>query len=105
MSNVLEELKTRKQQVEYILENYPATRENDFYLSLMWLKIFGGLSVSIPFIPWDEIKKVGGKVDAAIRVRRIIQNVEKRYLPSLETQERRAKRSGKFRDAIGKRKV
>jgi len=81
------EFKTKKEEVEFLLEKYPATRENDFYLQLMWLKIFG--HVNIPYIDWNSLKDFSGTLETVSRVRRKIQNEYGKYLPSKETQKHR----------------
>ena len=75
------QLTQRKQQVEYLLEKYPNTRNNDFYLQLLWLKNFGGLS-EIPYISWHKIKDIGGKLESVRRVRQKIQNEDGNFLPT-----------------------
>lgn len=89
---VLADLKTKKEQVEYLLEKYPHTRDNDFYLQYLWLKIFGGVQ-NLPFIDWKAIEHLRGAFETISRVRRKIQNEEGRYLPSEHIRrEREAKR-------------
>jgi hypothetical protein len=85
--NFVTEFKTKKEEVEFLLEKYPATRENDFYLQLMWLKIFG--HVNIPYIDWNSLKDFSGTLETVSRVRRKIQNEYGKYLPSKETQKQR----------------
>src|SRR5579875_2115119 len=68
-----EELKKTKDQVLYLLERYPAARNNDFYLQLLWLKQFGGI-VELPWIDWEKIKANSGKLESVRRVRQKIQN-------------------------------
>jgi hypothetical protein len=77
---ILSDFKTKKQQVEFLLDKYPATRDNDFYLQYMWLKIFGNLK--LPYIDWNDIRMISGTLETVSRVRRKIQNEEGRYLPS-----------------------
>src|SRR5579875_1839813 len=68
-----EELKKTKDQVLYLLERYPAARNNDFYLQLLWLKQFGG-KVELPWKDWEKIKANSGKLESVRRVRQKIQN-------------------------------
>src|SRR5579875_3692602 len=66
-----EELKKTKDQVLYLLERYPAARNNDFYLQLLWLKHFGGV-VELTWIDWEKIKANSGKLESVMRVRQKI---------------------------------
>src|SRR5579875_3345168 len=68
-----EELKKTKDQVLYLLERYPAARNNDFYLQLLWLKQCGGV-VALPWIDWEKIKANSGKLESVRRVRQKIEN-------------------------------
>jgi len=81
---------TKKEQVEYLLEKFPQTRENDFYLQYLWLKLFG--KVNLPFIEWDMIKDISGTLETVSRVRRKIQNEDGKYLPSNDVRVYRQKK-------------
>ena len=76
---LLQEFRTIKQQVEYLLENYPSTRNNDFYLLWLWLKIFKGLP--LPWLDWKVFRDIPS-ISTVSRVRRKIQNEEGRFLPT-----------------------
>ena len=91
---ILERLKTVKDRVEYILENYPESRNDDFYLWLLYIRLFERqLSNYIKFIPYKLLKNAV-KFETISRVRRKIQE-EGRYLPTdpkvLEKRRRLAK--------------
>jgi len=97
---LIQELKRTKEQVEYLLERYENTRNNDFYLQLLWLKIFGGVK-NMPWINWEQIKKLSGKLQTVARVRRKIQNEEGKYLPTdPEVLARRQRRERAYRKII-----
>lgn len=91
--HVISDLRTKRDQVLALLERYPQTRDNDFYLQLMWLRQFGNLSVAIPYIPFNEIQKLGGSLESVRRVRQKIQNEDGLFPPSLEVQAKRGKRA------------
>lgn len=76
-----EELIKTKDQVLELLAKYPSTRNNDFYLQLLWLKHYGGIS-NLPYIEWSRIKGIAGKLESVSRVRRKIQNEEGRFPPT-----------------------
>ena len=57
-SSVKRRLKTIKDRVEWILENYPETRNDDFYLYIIYVREFEPeLSKHIDYIPYNLIKK------------------------------------------------
>lgn len=98
----LEELRTTYARVEYLLDKYPATRNNDFYLHYLYLKFFEGLG-HLPFLPWDKIKEIGGVAATTRRIRAKIQNDEGRYLPTDENViRRRRQREADFRQNINR---
>lgn len=102
MSQLLTELKTKKEQVLYLLEKYPAARDNDFYLEYLWLREFlPNGKKHFPFLDWNVIKEVGGQLGSIERVRQKIQNEDKLFLPSPEVQAERRGRAERFRKAIG----
>lgn len=70
--DLLAELKTFKDQVLYLLEKYPNTRDNDFYLQWLWLKIFRRLP--LPFLDYKLIQGISGGMESVRRVRQKIQN-------------------------------
>lgn len=74
-------LQTVKERVEYILNRYPNTRNNDFYLWLIYVRLFEPeLKKYIKFIPYELIKKIT-PFSTIWRMRRKIQE-EGRYLPT-----------------------
>jgi hypothetical protein len=95
---LLEELKKTKDQVLYLLENYPAARNNDFYLQILWLKHFGGLPNL--WIEWEKIKENAGKIETVSRVRRKIQNEDKLFLPTDPVIKARREKQRRMREVI-----
>jgi len=78
---LLERLKTVKDRVEYLLEVYPESRNDDFYLWLLYVRTFDkNLSNYIKFIPYRLIRNAV-KFETISRVRRKIQE-EGRLLPT-----------------------
>jgi hypothetical protein len=65
------------------------TRDNDFFLQYIWLKLFGGLD--LPYIEWENIKE-SGVVETLSRVRRKIQNEEGKFRASEGVREHREKK-------------
>jgi len=101
LSQVLAELVKTKDQVRYLLEKYPHTRNHDFYLQLMWLKVFG--CVQIPYLDWSMIKAFSGRLETVRRVRQKIQNEDREFLPTdPEILRRRRVREAEYRSVIGK---
>lgn len=99
--NLLNDLKTKKQQVEYILENYKISRDNDFALQWYWLRYFGLPEVKLPWIDFENIKDLSGSLESVRRVRQKIQNEEERLLPlDPEVIAKRRKREKSFRRVI-----
>ena len=96
----MEELKRVKDQVMYLLAKYPATRDNDFYLVLMWLKLFGGLKEKLPYLEWPEIERIGGTVESVTRARRKIQNEMGLYQPTIPTKKGRKEKEEIIRGHI-----
>lgn len=96
---LLQELKTIKQQVLYILGKYPQSRNNDFYLQWLWLKTFP--KISLPWLEWEKFCKVSGKPQTVTRMRRRIQNEEGKFLPTdPEVLRARKKRSEAMKKAL-----
>jgi hypothetical protein len=78
---LLESLRTAKERVEYILEHYPETRNNDLYLWIIYVRLFcPELSQYIKFIPFDLFKKAPS-YETISRVRRKLQE-SGRFLPT-----------------------
>ena len=97
---VKEELLKVKEQVSTLLERYPGTRDNDFYLQWLWLKNYGGLP-SLPYLEWEKIRDLSGKLESVRRVRQKIQHNEGKFPPTdPEVEKRRMRRERKFREAI-----
>lgn len=98
------EMETVKKQVEHLLETYPQTRDNDFYMIVLWAKIFGGMEQYIYHIPYYLIREHSGKPTTLRRIRQLIQNNEKRYPPTdPEVMRKRKQRREDFREWFGRR--
>jgi hypothetical protein len=97
---ILSDFVSKKQQVEYILMHFPEARSNDFYLQYLWLKVFGKLN--LPFIEWNTIKDISGKLETVSRVRRKIQNEDGKYLPSNDVRFYRQKKRQIITQTIGR---
>ena len=79
--NLREKLKTVKERVEWLLANYPETRNDDFYLFILYIRHFEPeLSRYIEFIPYNLIKR-STRFESVRRARQLIQ-AEGRYLPT-----------------------
>lgn len=99
--NIVEELRTVKDRVKYLLEKYPNTRNNDFYLQLLYLKYFEG--VPLPYIDYSVVRRISGKLGTISRVRRKIQHEEGLFPPtSLDVAINRETRSEIIRENIHK---
>ena len=76
-----ERLATVKERVEYILRNYPESRNDDRYLWLLYVRLFEPeLSKYIKFVPYEVLKSVVS-FETIRRVRQLIQ-AEGKYLPT-----------------------
>ena len=79
--NLAEKLKTVKERVEYLLERYPESRNDDFYLYILYVRHFEPeLSRYIEYIPFEIIKR-STRFETIRRCRQKIQE-EGRYLPT-----------------------
>jgi len=95
---VKRDLRLKKDQVAYVLEHFPASRNSDTYLMILWLREFGSLSVQLPFIPWSDIEKIN--FETIPRARRLL-NKDGQYLPTdPKVQERRMRQAKAYRQAI-----
>ena len=97
---ILETLRTAKERVEYILEHYPETRNNDLYLWIIYVRLFcPELSKYIKFIPFDIFKKAPS-YETIVRVRRKL-NENGKYLPTdPKVAKRRRKLANIYRTVI-----
>ncbi|MEM1983327.1 MAG: hypothetical protein QXZ63_06675 [Sulfolobales archaeon] len=96
-------LKTVKERVEYILEHYPETRNSDFLLIIVYLRLFTPLGKFIKYIPYRLIKKFEGLFETIRRCRQLIQ-AEGRYLPTdPKVLEARKKKERRLRKLLGGR--
>lgn len=98
---ILAELTKTKDQVKYLLERYPPSRNNDFYLQILYLRIFGKLP--LPWLDWEKITDFSGKLESIRRVRAKIQNEDGLFLPTdPRILEKRQKRAKAYRKVITK---
>ena len=103
VKRIVSELRKTKDQVLYLLEKYPRTRDNDFYLTLLWLKIFGGLNDYIQFVPYNVIMGLSGSLESIRRVRAKIQNEHGLFPPTdPEIRRKRQSKARSYRKAIGR---
>ena len=80
-ADLKEKLKTVKERVEYILEHYPEARNDDFYLYILYVRLFEPqLSQYIDYIPYNIIKR-STRFESVRRARQKIQE-EGRLLPT-----------------------
>lgn|SRR5574341_1101450 len=68
-----------RQRVEYLLSKYPASRENDLYLTWLYWRIFD--KVNLPYLDFDLFYKMT-EAETISRRRREIQNDAGELLPS-----------------------
>jgi len=95
---VKRDLRTKKEQVADILERFPASRNSDTYMMILWLREYGDLSVRLPFIPWEDIEKIN--FESLTRARRLL-NQDGQYLPTdPRVLERRMRQAEAYRKAI-----
>lgn len=81
LQTLYRKLKTTKERVEWLLQRFPETRNDDFYLYLLYIRYFcPELSNYIKFIPYDLVKKAP-RPETIRRVRQKIQE-EGRLLPT-----------------------
>ena len=64
---------------KYLLEKYPDTKNNDFYLQWVWLKDIE--KVDLPEMPWRKFEQLAGKMGSIRRARQKVQSMGK-HLPS-----------------------
>lgn len=101
VDRIVQELKSRKDQVTYLLQKYPDARNHDFLLEWLWLQIFGRFR--IPRIHWEVICKFSGALESVRRARQKLQNEEHRFLPTdPKIREIRRRRSKAYRKTIKK---
>jgi len=97
--SVLEGKDAIKKQAEYLMKKFTQARNNDFYLTWLWLKIFP--KIDLPWLEWEKICQLSGKLQTVSRIRRIIQNEEKRLLATdLKIRAKRQRRSQLMKKAI-----
>jgi hypothetical protein len=98
LARLREELKLVKGRVDWILQNYPSSRNSDFILTLIYYRQFH--SLPFPYLEYEAIKELP-TMESIRRVRQKIQNEEHRWLPTDETViRRRSKQSAMRRWAV-----
>lgn len=83
------EIKNLRKKIEYVLENFPKGRDSDQWLTLkIWalyypdyIKVDKGTVNDRKFVYLEDIMSLP-REDNVKRIRAVIQNVEKRYLPT-----------------------
>lgn len=87
--SVLAQYKTVNEQVRFILARYPEAKENDFYLSILYLRIF--CKIKVPYVAWSEMNRLSGRLDVVRRNRQKIQNEDHAFEPSFKVKIQRAR--------------
>ena len=84
---LLNQLKTSRDQVDYILMTYPSARSNDTALCwyLLRAKLRKEYNINLPFLPQKVLDDLNGKFETWRRMRQKIQNDEKKWLPEPKT--------------------
>ena len=99
---LIRRLRTVKSRVEYVLENYPETRNDDRYLWLIYIRLFcPEMSKYIRFIPYDVLKNA----PTFETIRRCRQKIQEQgmYLPTdPEVLARRRRLAEAYRHVIPK---
>lgn len=81
VEKLINKFKTVMERVEYILRNYPESRNDDFYLYILYLRLFDReVARYIRFIPLDVIRRAT-RPETVRRARQKIQEKGK-YLPT-----------------------
>lgn len=96
---LVKDLKTMEDQVRWLLNRFEDTRNNDFYLIILYMKYI--LHIPIGFIRYSELRDYSGCITTISRVRRHIQNDDGDLLPSdPEIREARFIKSQNMRKAV-----
>jgi len=77
---VKEELRSIKERVEWLLKNYPETRNDDRYLIILYMRFFTPMRKYLSFVPYRVIKELPS-FESIRRARQLIQEKGK-YLPT-----------------------
>lgn len=95
---ILDEYKTAKERVLFLLDRYPATREIDAYLVWLYLKFFN--NINLPFLEFSKFYDFN--TETITRARRLIQNdpVNPRFQPTQEEVRRRRRRQEAMRTVM-----
>jgi len=99
IENVKEQLRSVKERVEWLLKNYPETRNDDRYLIILYLRYFTPMRRYLDFVPYKVIKDLPS-FETIRRVRQLIQEKGK-YLPTNpEVMRRRGRMMEAYRRGI-----
>lgn len=88
-----------EKQVEYILSQFPETRESDLKLFIKLVNRFAWCDIT-----WSQVEKLlkAPSYTSIIRIRGKFQNQYKRFLPSLEVRKFRKQTQSDYRSRYGK---
>ena len=89
-----------KQRVEFVLSQFPQTRDNDAKLILRLYEEYYHLTSMLTPTRLFEMMDYD-KPDDIVRIRRQIQNREGRYLPSVDTSKKRQQHVEQAREVLG----
>lgn len=95
MSSVAVELNTVKDLVLYVLGSMPETRSNDTLLYLECCKVLGATSM-------EDIQDLNLSIISVHKIRQMIQNKDKMYMPDEKAKEVRKKRASEVRQYMRK---
>ncbi len=86
--------------VEYVLSNYPGSRNSDLYLSILALRYCTPMGKYISIVPYELICEFDGILEAIRRTRQLF-NEKGLYLPTDQRiYEKRLKKAKRFRRAV-----
>jgi hypothetical protein len=81
VNNVLQgQLRGTKGEVRDLLRRFPDARNNDFYLQWLYLQYYCG--IDLPFLNWEKLEEISGRLETVRRVRQKIQNDDGEFLPT-----------------------
>lgn len=95
MSNVEVELNTVKDLVLHVLSSKPETRSNDTMLYLECCKMLGATSMS-------DLEDLNLSIITVHKMRQVIQNKDKKYMPDEDAKTVRRRRSHEVRQYMRK---
>ncbi|REJ23706.1 MAG: hypothetical protein C6W54_11065 [Bacillaceae bacterium] len=95
MVNIEKEFKTVKELVEYCLEKFEETRHSDTLLFLKCCEMLGAETI-------QQIKYLKLNMISVHKIRQVIQNKEKKWLPSESVKRIRKEREKEIKKFMGK---